>query len=294
MVRSIVTLSLGITIATALCLTMPVCQGRALAAGLKAKDSARAKQAKQLYKEGRYEDAAKIFSSLSSDYPDMLVLTRNLGACYYYLRRPEPALSNLREYLRREQDLSVDDRSEVEGWMAEMEKLRSQQAEGKHAEPDEPNRRERFEVATAAPPPLVAAAPAVPPPIIAAAPAPVPAPASPAAAPVETVTSQPAARSYSTMAWVAGGVGVAGLVAGGVLTGLTLSKFSSTESEYNASDESAGKRYAKLQWVGYGVGAAGIATAIVLFSINPSASSPVALTPILGQGFAGASVAGRY
>jgi hypothetical protein len=87
MVRSIATLSLGITIASALCLTIPVCEGRALAGGLKAKDSARARQAKQLYKEGRYEDAAKMFSSLSSAYPDMLVLTRNLGACYYWDHR---------------------------------------------------------------------------------------------------------------------------------------------------------------------------------------------------------------
>jgi tetratricopeptide (TPR) repeat protein len=94
---------LGVVIGSALCLSMPLCEGRALAAGLTAKDTARAKQARQLYKEGRYEDAAKLFSRLSSAYPDMLVLTRNLGACYYYLRRPEPALSNLREYLRRGQ-----------------------------------------------------------------------------------------------------------------------------------------------------------------------------------------------
>lgn len=57
------------------------------------------------------------------------MLTRNLGACYYYLHRAEPALSNLREYLRREQGITVDDRSEVENWIAEMEKLRSQQAQ---------------------------------------------------------------------------------------------------------------------------------------------------------------------
>jgi hypothetical protein len=99
-----------------------------MAAALTAKDNARAKQARQLFKEGQYEDAAKIFSSLSIEYPDKLVFTRNLGACYYYLRRPEPALSNLREYLRRSQDVAADDRAEVEGWMVEMERLRDRPA----------------------------------------------------------------------------------------------------------------------------------------------------------------------
>jgi hypothetical protein len=118
---------------------------------------------------------------------------------------------------------------------------------------------------------------------------------SSAAAPVDVTTAaQPPARSTSTLAWVVGGVGVAGLVAGGVCTGLALSKFSSTEAKYKPSDESAGKTYAALQWVGYGVGAAGIGTAIVLFTLDAKPSGSVALTPMLGQGFAGASVAGTY
>ena len=119
---------LGIVIGCALCLSLPICEGRAQAAGLSAKDTAKAKQARQLYKAGNYEAAAEIFLRLSNDYPDMLVLTRNLGACYYYLHRPEPALSNLREYLERAQDITAEDRREVEGWIAEMEKLRNQMA----------------------------------------------------------------------------------------------------------------------------------------------------------------------
>ncbi|HJX66990.1 MAG TPA: tetratricopeptide repeat protein [Polyangia bacterium] len=119
---------MGIAIACALGLSLPIHEGRALAAGLTAKDTAKAKEARQLYKAGQYEAAANIFLRLSSDYPGMLVLTRNLGACYYYLHRPEPALSNLREYLQREQDITPEDRREVETWIAEMEKLRSQMA----------------------------------------------------------------------------------------------------------------------------------------------------------------------
>jgi tetratricopeptide (TPR) repeat protein len=298
MVHSSARLLLGIAIGIALCLPPSLCEGRAQAAGLTAKDTARAKRAKQLYKDGQYEEAAKIFSSLSSDNPDTLVLTRNLGACYYYLRRPEPALSNLREYLRRAHDISAEDRSEVEGWVAEMEKLRGQPA----PTPSPAS-------ALPAPPvlPVTAAAGTAP---VSSAPAPsspTPATPSPASAGAssqpsnsamlaETVTTTPQApaRSYSTLAWIAGGIGVVGLAGGGVCTALALSKFSSTESQYNRSAESAGKTYAALQWVGYGVGAAGIATAILLFTLNPSASSPVALTPMLGQGFAGASVAGTY
>jgi hypothetical protein len=126
--RSLAKLSLAIVISSALCLSLPICEGYVLAATLSAKDTARVKQARQFYKEGQYEDAAKIFSSLSIDYPDKLVFTRNLGACFYYLRRPEPAISNLNEYLKRSGDILEDDRSEVEGWIAEMVKLRDKNA----------------------------------------------------------------------------------------------------------------------------------------------------------------------
>ena len=159
-----------VAIGSALCLSLPTYEGRALAAGLTAKDTAEAKEARQLYKAGKYEAAAEIFLRLSGKHPDMLVLTRNLGACYYYLHRPEPALSNLREYLRREQNITQEDRSEVEDWIAEIEKLRSQ--------------------AAAAPKTLSAGEPAPPPPVAASSPVAAPSPASaalrtpPAAEPV--------------------------------------------------------------------------------------------------------------
>ena len=87
------------------------------AAGAEMDKNARAdaKTAMSLYKEGNYEDAAKIFVKLSMAYPDMLVFVRNLGACYYYLRRYEPALSNLRDYEHRKKDMAADDRAEEIG-----------------------------------------------------------------------------------------------------------------------------------------------------------------------------------
>jgi hypothetical protein len=172
--------SLTIAIGCALCLSLPMCEGRAQAAGLSAKDTAKAKEARQLYKAGKYEAAAEIFLRLSNDYPDMLVLTRNLGACYYYLHRPEPALSNLREYLEREQNITPEDRREVEAWIAEMEKLRSQRAAPPSSAP----------VVAPAPPPSTVASPSppsMPGPTAAALPR-TPATASlPAPAPVEPV-----------------------------------------------------------------------------------------------------------
>jgi hypothetical protein len=102
--------------------------GQALAAGLDDKSAGELQQAKRLYKSGRYAEAADIFSQLSAAHPDFPVFARNAGACYYYLRRPEPAISNLRDYLLSQKGLTVEDRGEVEGWISEMEKIRDQNA----------------------------------------------------------------------------------------------------------------------------------------------------------------------
>jgi tetratricopeptide (TPR) repeat protein len=175
---------LGIAIGCALCLSLPVHEGRALAAGLTAKDTAEAKEARQLYKAGQYEAAAEIFLRLSGKYPDMLVLTRNLGACYYYLHRPEPALSNLREYLQREENITPEDRREVEAWIVEMEKLRSQMA----ATPKTPSA-----VVPAPPAPVVAISPvAAPPPAPSPSVAPLPTPSA-----IEPVPASPASPGES-------------------------------------------------------------------------------------------------
>jgi hypothetical protein len=106
-------------------------------AEMDAKGEAEAKEGLRLYKQGLYEDAAKIFAKLSVDYPDMLIFERNLGACFYYLKKPGPALSNLRHYLGRKQDIAPDDKAVVDRWIGEMEKLRSQEV-GKEPAPAVP------------------------------------------------------------------------------------------------------------------------------------------------------------
>jgi hypothetical protein len=100
----------------------------ALAAELDAKGEADAKEATRLYKEGSYADAAKIFARLTVDYRDMPIFERSLGACFYYLGKPEPALSNLRNYLNHRKDIPADDKAVVDRWIDEMEKLRAQNA----------------------------------------------------------------------------------------------------------------------------------------------------------------------
>ena len=213
--RTLTKLSMVVVLSGALGLSQVMFPACAQAGTLTAKDNTRAKQARQLYKEGQYEDAAKIFSSLSIDYPEKLVFTRNLGACYYHLRRPEPAISNLREYLRRSQEIEAEDRGEVEGWIAEMEKLRDQA------------------IAPPIPAPAVQAAPA-PTPVPAPAPVAVaPTPATPPAAtsatsltfvpeaPAENTTARPLYKTW----WLWTGIGVA--VAAGTVTAILLANRSS-------------------------------------------------------------------
>jgi hypothetical protein len=108
--------------------TSPPLESTALAAGLDAKGRAIAKEASGLYRQGRYEDAAKLFAQLIVDHPDMPIFERSLGACFYYLGKPEPALSNLRNYLLHRDDVPADDKAIVDRWIDEMEKLRTQNA----------------------------------------------------------------------------------------------------------------------------------------------------------------------
>src|SRR5450631_251075 len=105
---------------------LPLVGQVALAAGLDQKGETDAKEATRLFKQGHYEEAAPIYAKLSVDYPDMDVFERNLGACFYHLRKPEPALSNLRHYLGRKRNIGAEDKATVERWIDEMEKLRAQ------------------------------------------------------------------------------------------------------------------------------------------------------------------------
>lgn len=305
--RPLIRLSTGIAIAAFSLLalpTWPTGHGHALAAGLGAKETARAKQARQLYKEGKYEDAAKIFSDLSAERPDVLVFTRNLGACYYYLRRPEPALSNLREYLQRASDIAADDRAEVERWIAEMERLRDQPSGTASATAAAPA------AATQSPfPAPPATSPTSPVPATPLAAATTPEASMPASVAPPLVTPTAEVETVSPVAASSGaGLRIAGIACGALGlaslgTGIyfytratSLSDDLSSSSSPSASDFSSGKNAETLQWVFYSVGAGAIVTGSVLYYFGWQRGSAAATTvaPAVGPGFAGLSAQGAF
>jgi tetratricopeptide (TPR) repeat protein len=303
-------------------------ESQALATTLTAKDNAKAKQARQLYKEGQYEDAAKLFSSLSTDYPDKLAFTRNLGACYYHLRRPEPAISNLREYLRLVQNLSPADRSEVEGWIAEMEQFRDHPPSPAAGATEPPP-------TTTVPPAALVPSPALPFPVVAqatkkesakesepASPAVVdsaktsfaPAQATaPADAPVSVLPTAahadtgnaPTEPVHSGRGLRIAGVacGAAGLASLGTAVyfytrAVSLSNKVTTSPAPTADDHQAGKNAETLQWVFYSVGGAALATGSILYYLGwrESGSHPAVATiaPMVGAGLTGLSAQGVF
>ena len=304
----------GILVALALILALMALDQRATAAGLDKKGSAAAKKATQLYKQGNYEEAATIFLQLSVDNPDMPVFVRNLGACYYYLRRPEPALSNLREYLHKKKDITPDDSAEVERWIAEMDQLRQREATATpavglvpFASPAAPTAPPSTAPVTPWPPATGQTVPAVTPemppanmgvpgasPQSPAGYAPYPAPSAVAIAQVPPPAESGGSSGRKVAAWVLGGVGVAALATGGVFTGLALKDFSDIEKKYDRGKESQGKTYAALQWVGYGVGGAAVVTAVILLATGRDAPKSVALAPTVGPGIAGAALSGSF
>jgi hypothetical protein len=282
-----------------------------------------AKEAMRFYKEGNYDDAAKIFLKLSIAYPDMVVFVRNLGACYYYMRRFEPALSNLRDYIHSKKDIAPDDRAEVEGWISEMERLRDKAATATL-------------VPAAAPLPAAPTTPSAPPAqapgVVEPAATPGPSGASSGNSPVgsqpgypqapygyppsqgspppnyppgyETApyagvatpapASQPSSGSArKTVAWILGVVGLGSAIAGTYCTVMALDRYSKVEKKYDPSVEKEGNTFAKAQWVGYGVGAALITTAIIV-GASGGGSSGIAFAPAVGPGGAGAVMSGSF
>jgi tetratricopeptide (TPR) repeat protein len=305
MVSKLNTASLGLL--AVLAMGVVIRAPEAAAAVLDKQSTADAKKATQLYKTGNYEDAAKIFLQLSIDNPTMPVFVRNLGACYYYLRRPEPAVSNLREYLHKKKDIAPDDRAEVEGWISEMTLLRQRGSTPTQvASPAPFPAPAPAPVAAPLPQAAPAATPAVPPaygapaaPTQALAAAPTTAPAPEMGSPYVRTQVPPPAESGSQdgrrlLVWVLGGVGVVGLVTGGIFTYLASSNFSDVEKKYNPGKYDDGKTYAILQVVGYSLGGAAIATAAILWATGGDSHSSVVLAPAVGPGLTGAALSGTF
>ena len=156
-------------------------------------------QAREDFAAGSYKGALDIYTKLYAEklHPTYL---RNIGRCYQNLGEPERAISSFREYLRKAKGMPVDERKEVEGYIAEMEELQKQNAAA--AQPVAPEPRP-------APVPMIAMAPSASSPV---------SPSNPM-----VLTQQPAPAPVSTTppfykrAWfwgLVGGVVVAGTVGG--------------------------------------------------------------------------------
>ena len=78
---------------------------------------------------GEYKEALEIYARLYAEtmHPTYL---RNIARCHQNLGNADKAISSFREYLRKAQDLTPDQRKEIEGYIAEMEQLKQSRAGG--------------------------------------------------------------------------------------------------------------------------------------------------------------------
>jgi len=108
-------------------------------------------KAREAFAAGRYDEALELFAKL---YAETLhpVYLRNIGRCHQKMREPQKAIDAFHDYLAKSKKISADERTEVEGYIKEMEALRDEQARAATPPPPPP------------PPPPVQTAPPPPPP----------------------------------------------------------------------------------------------------------------------------------
>jgi hypothetical protein len=81
-------------------------------------------KAREMFAMGRYEEALAIYAKLYSETAHPTYL-RNIGRCYQNLGQPEKAISSFEEYLRQGRNVSAEQRSQVEGYIREMQALKA-------------------------------------------------------------------------------------------------------------------------------------------------------------------------
>jgi hypothetical protein len=163
-------------------------------------------QARAKFAAGQYQAALDTYAALFGETGDPIHL-RNVARCYQKLGQPEPAIDRFREYLRKVPAMSPTEKTEIEGYIREMEALREEQARARAASSS----------TTTTPPP--ASPPATSPGVSLAAP-PVETAAPPPYAPASTASSEmdtapPASTPVYKRAWFWAAVGA--VVAGGVV-----------------------------------------------------------------------------
>jgi hypothetical protein len=91
--------------------------------------------ARKAFAAGDWTKALDLFAQL---YAETLhpVYLRNIGRCHQKMRDPVKAIDAFRDYLGKGKNIAADERTEIEGYIKEMETLRDEQARAK--EPDRP------------------------------------------------------------------------------------------------------------------------------------------------------------
>jgi tetratricopeptide (TPR) repeat protein len=83
-------------------------------------------EARKAYAAGHYKEAVDLYSNLyaATLHPTYL---RNIGRCYQNLEEPQLAIKSYQEYLRKKANVTAAERREIEGFIAEMEALKTRQ-----------------------------------------------------------------------------------------------------------------------------------------------------------------------
>jgi hypothetical protein len=124
--------------------------------------------ARKAFASGDWDRALDLFSDL---YAETLhpVYLRNIGRCHQKKREPQKAIDAFQDYLAKNKHLGPGERREIDGYIAEMERLRDEQARAPRPEatpaPAPPPVNEPLPpVHTAPPPPETRAMVTAPPP----------------------------------------------------------------------------------------------------------------------------------
>ena len=84
-------------------------------------------KAREDFAAGRYQQALDVFAKLYAEtlHPTYL---RNIGRCYQNMGDADHAIVTFRDYLRKHEAITPEQRAEVEGFIAEMETLKKQRS----------------------------------------------------------------------------------------------------------------------------------------------------------------------
>jgi len=119
-------------------------------------DHAGEMKARESFAAGRFDEALELFAKLYAETLNPIYL-RNIGRCHQKLREPQKAIDAFHDYLAKGKKINADERSEIDGYIKEMEALRDEQA--KQAAPPPPPVQPIAAPQPAGPPPGYAAPP---------------------------------------------------------------------------------------------------------------------------------------